>query len=71
MRHCRCEVERCVRCVCVRENQRCDGNCLCFPERSSNRRFEEFLDAQEEAGLEQEGMDPDIVNAAFTALVAK
>lgn len=67
---CRCGVGVCVRCICVREGQQCDENCLCFPERCTNRVLEDFQDAEEEAEIEPVVMDPNVLNAAFAALAA-
>ncbi|XP_045033965.1 uncharacterized protein LOC123475399 [Daphnia magna] len=71
MRQCRCEVGRCARCVCVREGQQCDENCLCFPERCTNRGVEHFQDAKEEVEILPAAMDPNALNAALSALAAK
>lgn len=68
MRKCRCEVGRCARCVCVREGQQCDENCLCFPERCTNRGVEHFQDAKEEVEILPTAMDPNALNAALAAL---
>ncbi|KZS21143.1 Uncharacterized protein APZ42_012000, partial [Daphnia magna] len=70
MRQCRCEVGRCARCVCVREGQQCDENCLCFPERCTNRGVEHFQDAKEEVEILPAAMDPNALNAALAALAA-
>lgn len=68
--HCRCGVGSCLKCVCSKGNQLCDENCFCFSQRCSNRRSEEFLDAQEAVGVELGDMDPNALNAALAALTA-
>ena len=70
MNRCRCQVGVCVRCICAREGLLCDENCLCFPERCTNRGVEDFRDAEEEAEAVPAAMDPNMINAALAALLA-
>ena len=70
MNRCRCQVGVCVRCICAREGLLCDENCLCFPERCTNRGVEDFRDAEEEAEAVPVAMDPNMINAALAALLA-
>ncbi|KAK4035899.1 hypothetical protein OUZ56_027978 [Daphnia magna] len=52
------------------EGQQCDENCLCFPERCTNRGVEHFQDAKEEVEILPAAMDPNALNAALAALAA-